>query len=99
MERGLETSLTYVDWWKEPGVFHMKPKDSYEQCLHICEELTPRHRKGGGLFNVALSTQLDSMGKSYKEIASSRTEILGRGPQMLLGICQLERIHRQRKVH
>lgn len=59
----------------------------------------PEIGKEGVLFNVALSTQLDSMGKSYKEIASSRTEILGRGTQRLLGICQLERIHRQRKVH
>lgn len=37
------------------------------------------------------STCLESMGKSYKETASGRREILWRGMQRLLGTCQMDR--------
>lgn len=50
------------------------------------------------MFNIAVSTQQDSLGKSYMELASRRKEILGRDTQRLLGICQMERTNSQEKV-
>lgn len=48
---------------------------------------------------MALSTQLDSTGKSNRGTASGRKGILGRGMQRLLGIRQMERTNHQGKVH